>query len=203
MNSENMSNTGKIRQIYTDGGCHNSKTDPRHGVGSWAFLEPVDLSQGYVDVYGGYMEGTTNNITEMMAIIEGIKYVDSTSIHKRPHVHIISDSGYVVKGYNDPAYLDRWITRGWKTSTNKPVQNRGLWEEILSLSWHIGLKFELIRGHKKDDNPIHSFWNDICDRCCTYIMDNLTMQNVRFELRYYFDTKKIDVIRTELRNITI
>jgi ribonuclease HI len=165
-----------------------------HGIGSWAFLEPVDLSQGYVDVYGGYEINSTNNITEMLAIINGIKHIDNTSIETHPDIHVISDSGYVVKGYNDPTYLDRWMSRGWKTSTNSPVQNRELWEQIVTLSWHIGLTFELIRGHKKDLNHIHAFWNDICDRSCTYIMENCKEDDNRYHLRYYFEDKSIQEV---------
>jgi ribonuclease HI len=185
-----MLNIGETRYIYTDGGCHNEQ-GPKHGIGSWAFLEPVDLSQGYVDVYGGYTTDTTNNATEMLAIINGIKHIDDTSIDSHPSIHVVSDSEYVVKGYNDPAYLDRWVAKGWRTSSNKPVLNRDLWERILSLSWHIGLEFELIRGHSHDNNHIHAFWNNICDKSCTFIMDNLQYSGYRYNLRYDFDTRKI------------
>lgn len=195
MNSAFMSNTGKIRQVYTDGGCHNGPDDPLHGVGSWAFLEPADLSQGYVDVYGGYVENSTNNITEMLAVLNGIKHVRDTTDVGYPHCWTISDSGYIVTGYTNPAYLDRWITNGWKTSANKPVLNRGLWEELVALSYHTALNFTLIKGHNKDKNPIHAFWNNICDKTCTYIMDNLKEPNIQHHLRYNFTTKKMEVIK--------
>jgi ribonuclease HI len=183
-----QSNTGKIRQIYTDGGCHNGPDGPLHGVGSWAFLEPADLSQGYVDIYGGYVEGSTNNITEMLAVLNGIKYLRELETY--PNCWILSDSGYIVTGYTNPAYLDRWLTNGWKTSANKPVLNRGLWEELLALSYHTALNFTLIKGHNKDKNPIHAFWNDICDKACTYIMSNLKYTEATIKLRYDLNSKK-------------
>ena len=59
--------------LYTDGGSHNN--GPRKGTGSHAFLEPVDLSNDYVDIYGEYYTDTTNNRTEMLAIINGIRHI--------------------------------------------------------------------------------------------------------------------------------
>jgi ribonuclease HI len=138
--------------------------------------------------------GSTNNITEMLAIINGIKYINTTSTEAHPSIHIISDSGYVVRGYNDPSYLDRWMARGWRTSANGPVLNRNLWEKIVTLSWHAVLNLELIKGHKKDNNHIHAFWNDICDRICTYIMENKTEENKRYHFKYYFEDKFIQEV---------
>lgn len=173
--------------IYTDGGCHNGPSDPLHGIGAWAFIEPTDLSNEYVDVYCGYVSDTTNNRTEMIAVIEGI-------LHDRndpaPFVHVISDSGYIVKGYTDPAYLDKWIMNNWRTSNKAPVMNKDLWEKILDISHNKRFTLEAIRGHKKDKNHIHAFWNDICDKACTYIMENCTVENIKYHLRYDLNSKK-------------
>ena len=104
-------------------GAHNESGDD-HGIGSSTWLQPVDLSQEYVTVYGLYYTDTTNNRTEMSAVINGILHADDGNIVLHPLINVVTDSGYVQKGYMDPAYLDRWAVNGWKTSTKKPVKNR-------------------------------------------------------------------------------
>ena len=177
--------------MYTDGGCHN--TGERKGDGSYAFLFSTDNTE-YVDVFCEYVENTTNNRMEMAAVIEGIKH----TIGKMQKLTIVSDSGYLIKGYTDPAYLDRWVTNDWKTSTNKPVQNRDMWMELQRLSWHIGFNFIHIRGHNKDNNKTHAFWNDICDRACTYMINEIHQPGFFVTLRYYFKTKKFEPIAIQL-----
>lgn len=113
------------------------------------------------------MNNTTNNRTEMLAVIHAIK-----SNTKGAYIDIISDSGYVVKGYNHPAYLDKWVKSNWKNSKNDDVSNQDLWNEILTLSYNYGLKFQLMSGHYKDPNPVNAHWNAIVDQACTYIMNN-------------------------------
>lgn len=180
--------------IYTDGGCHN--TGKRKGDGSYAFL--ITNSRGqYVDVICEYVEDTTNNRMEMLAVIEGIKYV----MDKMPglqELNIVSDSGYLVKGYTDPAYLEKWAINGWRTSNNKPVQNRDLWLRLSRLSWHITLNFTHIRGHNKDKRQHHAFWNDICDKACTYMINQVRQPGFIVTLRYYFHSKEFELKRIEL-----
>lgn len=184
---------GDVLIMYTDGGAHNESGD-MHGIGSYAFLFPTDLSNEYVTVYTKFMSDTTNNRTEMLAILEGIDHVNKYYGEPKPIIEIFSDSGYVVKGYTDPSYLDKWVQYGWKTSTKKPVLNRDLWERFLAISWKTRFHLNLIRGHKKDKNPIHSFWNDICDQACTYTMNELASKDGLCELRYYLKEKRIEFI---------
>lgn len=167
--------------IYTDGGCHNN--GPRKGDGAWAFVEYHDGADEVL-VHCGTMVDTTNNRAEMMAIIQGIQYYA-----EHTKVLVISDSGYCVKGYNHPAYLDTWMRNGWKTSTGNPVLNPDLWLHILGLTYNHGVKFQLIRGHYKDPNPIHALWNSIVDRACTNIIkNNIMVEHAVFA--YNFETKQ-------------
>jgi len=128
----------------------------------------------------------------MLAIINAIKHYDTHT-----SINIISDSGYVVKGYNHPAYLDRWIQNNWRTSTKSPVLNRDLWEIILSLTYTYGVKFNLIRGHYKDNNPVHAYWNAIVDRACTWIMHNHRVEEL-VVLRYTMADKSLTLINREV-----
>lgn len=167
--------------IYTDGGCHNN--GPRKGDGAWAFVEYHDGDDDAL-VHCGTMIDTTNNRAEMMAIIQGIQhYAEHTN------VMVISDSGYVVKGYNHPSYLDTWMRNGWKTSNGNDVLNPDLWLQILGLTYNHGVKFKLVRGHYKDPNPTHALWNSIVDRACTNIIKN-NIDVTHAVYTYDFKTKK-------------
>lgn len=177
--------------MYTDGGSYNN--GERKGDGSYAFLFNEDTTNEYVDVYGEYLEGTTNNRTEMLAVIEGIKYRQAENI-----LEIVSDSGYLVKGYTDNRYLDTWIANGWKTSTGTPVMNKDLWEELLSLSWHYRFNFTHIRGHMKDENKEHAYWNNIVDMACTYLMQEVKQTGLQVVLRYYFNEKRFEPISAQI-----
>lgn len=168
--------------IFTDGGCHN--TGPRKGDGAWAFTEYHGDAEVAL-VYAGCMMDTTNNRAEMMAVINGIK-------HYREHsnILIVSDSGYVVKGYNHQSYLDTWSKNGWKTSSGGDVLNVDLWQELLSLSYRYGLKFRLIRGHYKDPDKTCALWNSIVDRSCTTVIkNNMISELTMFD--YSFKTNKL------------
>lgn len=180
--SENMLKNGikdRIITIYTDGGCHNENGNMK-GIGAWAFAVYDEDNTDDITVYAQRVVRTTNNRTEMMAVINAISFCEPGS-----KVKIISDSGYVVKGYTDPAYLDRWVSNGWKTSGNKQVSNIDLWQKILGLSYHYILQFQLIRGHMKDKNHIHAYWNSIVDKACTKLM------NIEYDgiVKMTYDTK--------------
>lgn len=185
--SKIKSETGIIN-IYTDGGCHNENGNLK-GVGAWAFVVQDEDSDD-VDVYAQKVIDTTNNRTEMMAVINAISFCATHS-----DVHIISDSGYVVKGYTHPSYLDRWVSNGWKTSDNKQVSNIDLWQIILGLSYHYKLKFTLCRGHMKDKNPTHAYWNSIVDRACTIVMHDQRFNGYEgiIKLVYNKQTKSFNV----------
>lgn len=167
--------------IYTDGGCHNN--GPRKGDGAWAFVE---FREGEDDVlvHCGAVTDTTNNRTEMLAVIFGIR-----NYSEHTNVHVISDSGYIVKGYNHPSYLDSWIRNAWRLSAGGEVQNIDLWQKILGLTFNHGVKFTLVRGHYKDPNPTHALWNSIVDRACTHIIQN-RMEARLATLSYNMKTKK-------------
>lgn len=181
---KNVSDNG-ILNIYTDGGAHNESGDLK-GLGSWAFVVQDD-SADEVEVYAQRVIDTTNNRTEMMAVINAISFCETGSL-----INIISDSGYVVKGYTDPAYLDRWVSNGWRTSNNKQVSNIDLWQKILGLSYHFRIGFTHIRGHMKDKNPTHAYWNNIVDKACTFIMHEVDYDGI-VKLIYNKQTKEFRV----------
>ena len=47
-------------------------------------------------------------------------------------LRIYSDSSYLVNCFQQ-GWHKNWVKNGWKTSQKKPVENRELWEKLLSL----------------------------------------------------------------------
>lgn len=158
--------------MYTDGGCYNN--GDRKGLGAFAFLSPTDDKNVLVYVQKVDNINNTNNRMEMLAAIEAIKSLRAVE----RDFQIISDSGYLVKGFHDSSYLDKWIANGWITSNKNPVQNKDLWTQLSAMRWHNNIRFKLIKGHKKDKNVTHAYWNDICDRACTYAMHELESEDL-------------------------
>ena len=63
-------------------------------------------------------------------------------------VRIYSDSSYLVNCFQQ-GWHKNWVKNGWKTSQKKPVENRELWEKLLSLSEGQTIEYYLVKGHLK------------------------------------------------------
>lgn len=129
--------------IYTDGACSGNP-----GPGGWGAI--LMYAQHRREM-SGYEELTTNNRMELTAAIMALQAL------KEPcRVELYTDSAYLCN-----AFLQRWIIgwqrNGWKTSTKKDVENRDLWEELISLSHTHSIEWHKVKGHS--DNP----HNNRCD----------------------------------------
>lgn len=127
----NISETGRV-EIFSDGSCLGNP-----GPGGWGAIVRRGVDEN--ELSGG-KNMTTNNEMEMMAVIESLKSLKSPST-----VTVTTDSQYVVKGMTE--WIRSWIKNGWKTAAKKPVKNRGLWEEMHSLSARHKVEWKWIRGH--------------------------------------------------------
>ena len=77
---------------------------------------------------------------ELTAAIEGLKAL------KEPcEVQVITDSEYLKNGIT--TWVPNWKKRGWMTSTNKPVINRDLWEELDEVAGVHKITWSWTRGH--------------------------------------------------------
>ncbi len=133
----------KIVEIYTDGACSGNP-----GPGGWAAV--MMYGDKKKEISGGESQ-TTNQRMEMKAAVEALKAL------KYPcEVSLYSDSAYLVNAFNQ-GWLDRWQKNGWKTSQKKPVENKDLWEELLTLTEKHRVKFVKVKGHA--DNV----YNNRCD----------------------------------------
>ena len=122
----------KTVNIYTDGAC---KGNP--GDGGWgALIEYEDVSKEY---FGGE-KNTTNNKMELRAAIEALKALKEPCI-----VNLTTDSKYVMQGITE--WIENWKTRGWLTSSKKPVLNKDLWKRLDELSSSHSIDWKWVKGH--------------------------------------------------------
>ena len=118
--------------IYSDGACSGNP-----GRGGWG---AVLRFNGHQKDINGYVENTTNNQMELMGAIESLKAL------KRPSAVVLTtDSQYVCKGMNE--WIEGWIKKGWKNSSNKPVKNMELWKELHEVSQQHNIEWKWIKGH--------------------------------------------------------
>ena len=130
---------GKLREIhlFTDGACSGNP-----GPGGWAFILR-DVKTGKELTGAGGQSGTTNNQMELQAVIEGLK-----SLKKTCHVHLFSDSKYVIQGLTE--WMVGWKSRGWmrlEGGRKKPVKNVEQWQELDTLVALHSMSYIHVRGH--------------------------------------------------------
>lgn len=129
--------------IYTDGACSGNP-----GPGGWG---AVLMYRDTKKEISGNKANTTNNVMEIIAVIEGLKLL------KEPcKVSIYSDSAYVVNAFNQK-WIENWIKKNWQNSKKEPVKNKELWLELYSLVKQHDVKFIKVKGHSDNE------FNNRCD----------------------------------------
>jgi ribonuclease HI len=134
--------------IYTDGSSRGNPGPGGYGVILMYGQHRKELSHGF--------RMTTNNRMELMAVIEGIKALNTTDIP----VKIYSDSQYVVN-----AIEKGWLTTWIKTNFKGGKKNPDLWKEYHRLSKDYNIKLHWVKGHA--ENP----FNNRCDELATSAAD--------------------------------
>lgn len=89
---------------------------------------------------GGSDPHSTNNVMELLAVIEGLR---ATPPHAAVSVH--SDSSYVIDGIT--RHIRVWRGNGFLTTSKKPVEHRELWEELDDLAAERKTRFVKVPGH--------------------------------------------------------
>ena len=146
----------KVR-LFTDG---EARGNPEGPGGYGAILQYTD-STGTLhekEMSAGYKQ-TTNNRMELLGVITGLE-----ALKKPCEVEVISDSKYVTDAFNQN-WVENWIQKGWRTSTNKPVKNIDLWKRLILLVNRHKVTFTWVKGH--DGHPE----NERCDRLATTAAD--------------------------------
>ena len=125
--------------IFIDGACSNNGTpQARAGYGiKWSARDNLSCR----------LEGNdpeTSNRAELRAAIValGLRIWDGEGFDK---VVLACDSTYVVKGISE--WVHKWKRNGWQTNRRTPVENRDLWEMLLTAL-----------GEQDDRGVLVQFW---------------------------------------------
>lgn len=144
-------------KIFTDGAARGNPEGPG---GYGAVLQYID-SKGELherEYSAGYKK-TTNNRMELMAVIIGLE-----ALTRPCEVEVISDSKYVTDAFNQH-WVDGWLKRNWKGSSNNPVKNVDLWKRLLKAKAPHQVKFTWVKGHAGHPE------NERCDKLATTAAD--------------------------------
>lgn len=121
-------------QIACDGSCLGNP-----GPGGWAAV--IVSSSGEERVLSGGERETTNNRMELTAAIRALEAIPGGT-----PATVFCDSQYVVKGITE--WLPRWIRRGWRTTSRRPVKNADLWRRLADArAERPAVRFTWVRGH--------------------------------------------------------
>lgn len=134
-----------MNELYTDGACSGNP-----GPGGWAWV--LVQNELVVQEKSGFELDTTNNRMELLAVIFGLKYLNSIGERE---VLVYTDSIYVKQGITD--WIKKWKLNGWKTANKSPVKNRELWEELDTLQSQFQIEWKWVKGHA------HNQFNNRCD----------------------------------------
>jgi ribonuclease HI len=131
-----------IVDIFTDGSCLGNP-----GPGGYGAILRYGTKEKEIS---GYSPSSTNNRMELMAVIQALKLLKRTS-----NVRVFTDSNYVFKGIT--TWIHAWRKRKWLTAQGKPVLNRDLWEQLLTLTDKHRITWQWIKGHSRHPE------NERCD----------------------------------------
>jgi len=123
--------------IYCDGACSGNQFKGNRG--GWGAI--LSFGDAVKEIHGGE-RNTSNQRMELTACIEALAHLKRRDLT----IEIFSDSAYVVNGMQQRWY-DRWEKNGWLNYQRKPVENRDLWERLLSLVRLHKVTFHKVTGH--------------------------------------------------------
>jgi len=158
--------------IYTDGAARGNP-----GRAGWAALlifhpypnptSPLLMGRRKEGVVkrqielGGFSPHATNNQMELTAPIEALKYCARQGLTQT--IEIFSDSKYVILGITE--WIFNWQKNNWCNAAKKPVLNKELWQELLTLTENFKIKWHYVEGHSGDK------YNDRVDEIATSFAD--------------------------------
>ena len=94
------------------------------GVAGWGVV--LSGERIYKKMSGGDLK-TTHNRMYLIASIAALEALENTC-----EGSLYTDSKYLCDGIT--TWIENWERGGWKTSNNKPVQNKDLWKRLKELS---------------------------------------------------------------------
>ena len=152
MVKKTSSKTPNIPELFTDGSFNHENKK-----GGFALLIKTVENQYYIHQIKTSRKD--NNLVELLAVIEGIKYLkDETKLR------IVTDSQYVIKGISE--WLPLWKINDFYTANGTKAKNIKEWKEINQLIKGKYLELEWVKAHSDH------FENTICDLKAKSIYNN-------------------------------
>ena len=128
----------KCINIYTDGACSGNQHD--ENIGGWGAI--LAYGEHIKELCGGEVN-TTNNRMEMTALLEALKALSKDQLP----INVFSDSSYLIECFTKKWYV-KWQMNGWMTASKTPVENRELWEALLTqINRQQEINFYRVKGH--------------------------------------------------------
>lgn len=126
-------------KIYIDGSALKNPGGPG-GIAAWIEF-PMDWDREEEPLFQEGFHETTNNRMELLACIRAFDYVRRHTFDVDvQRVQIVTDSQYVHEFF----YLaETWRKNDWRNSDGKPVENRDLWKDLLSVRNKVRLRTTL------------------------------------------------------------
>ena len=126
---------------YVDGAC--SKNGKKDAIAGWAFVF-INETNDILLSQSGRIEGGTNNIGELTAIIRALEIAKKNQWN---NFTIYSDSGYCLQGIQEWSF--NWKKFGWYRNEAKTqeLKNRELWIQLDSLLKDMTITWEKVKGH--------------------------------------------------------
>lgn len=143
-------------EIYTDGSCSGNGEEKNFGgMGVVLVKDDKILKEYSIPDYD-----TTNNRTEMKAVIFAIEIAKILNRKRPQEIIIYSDSMYVVQTVNQ--WMFNWAPKGWRKADNKEPENLDLVKTLYKLmQFERAIKVVKIKGHSG-----HKF-NELADDLAT------------------------------------
>lgn len=132
-----------ILKIYTDGACSGNQNE--ENIGGWGAI--LEFGESKKELHGGAIN-TTNNKMELTAVIEAFRALKRDNLK----IQVFTDSSYVANCFINKWY-ENWRLNGWKNAKKEPVENRQLWEELISMVEKNQVLFYRVKGHVNLDSP--------------------------------------------------
>jgi ribonuclease HI len=123
--------------IYTDGACSGNQNEIN--TGGWGAI--LEYGSHRKELVGGEAN-TTNNRMEMKALIQALAAITKTNLS----IRVFSDSSYLTNCFREKWY-EKWQRNNWQTAAKKDVENRDLWEILISCLESHSIHFYRVKGH--------------------------------------------------------
>ncbi len=149
MNTDNLpvELDGRI-YVYTDGSSLGNPGPGGYGAVIRFNGTQLESGKGFAN--------TTNNIMELLGVIETLEAISTNAGLRRMDIEVVSDSEYVtnpmIKGW-----LQSWAKNHWRKKDGKPVANLFLWKRMYELIKLVSVTFTPVRGH------VGHIYNERCD----------------------------------------